>query len=561
LAADPVVFKRFDSGTSLGTIGMIGASEDAPIDGPQAIYAADDGGVYLLDQLNGRVLRFDSKKSDAEVHSLTLPSDLRPTDLVVRKGSVYVWDGDVHALQAGGRPGQSVRGLSETRSADPTDDFTRTAFSQMGSQTLDPPVELLDDSTRGLPAQPRRTPTRQFVDSRGAGPVIADIAAGKDDSIAQIEVRKKGQLDLLAKLNVQVRDRLGAVEFLEVDANGRMFVLTENIPMTAAAAAAYVARFSPQGVLESIYDIPLSESVALSRRFVTVSPDGDVFFLRTRETGVDVLGVGARAVRKGGIIDDPSARRAPVARGKGKNAAIAAVRPLTRKRVIETALAFESSRWQLTKASYGEDPDLVCTGFQRVRRPGYLNGRQNQEVQGIPYCWGCMGSLPQIRASLSRGALAGNVCTRNAPRTDVVGVDCSAFVSATWGLATHFTTAAIPAIAAEVVNPWDMLPGDALNKAGTHVMLFLRFTPDRKVEVMESSTGACNGRVCRSIYPLSSLLARGYVPVRYRALAEDTAVAAAPANAAADPNSGKKEAAKGAPAQKRARQTSARPER
>ena len=52
-------------------------------------------------------------------------------------------------------------------------------------------------------------------------------------------------------------------------------------------------------------------------------------------------------------------------------------------------------------------------------------------------------------------------------------------------------------------------------------MLFLRFTADRKAEVMESSPGACNGRVCRNIYPLASLLARGFVPMRYRALAND----------------------------------------
>jgi hypothetical protein len=110
------------------------------------------------------------------------------------------------------------------------------------------------------------------------------------------------------------------------------------------------------------------------------------------------------------------------------------------------------------------------------------------------------------------------VCTRNAPRPDVAGVDCSAFVSAAWGLSVHYTTAAIPAIAAAVANPWDLRPGDALNKPGSHVMLFLRFTPDRRAEVMESSTGGCNGRVCRNIYPLSSLLARGYRPVRFRAL-------------------------------------------
>ena len=55
-------------------------------------------------------------------------------------------------------------------------------------------------------------------------------------------------------------------------------------------------------------------------------------------------------------------------------------------------------------------------------------------------------------------------------------------------------------------------------------MLFLRFTPDRKAEVMESSPGACNGRVCRNVYPLASLLARGYQPVRFRALQQDASM-------------------------------------
>jgi hypothetical protein len=77
-----------------------------------------------------------------------------------------------------------------------------------------------------------------------------------------------------------------------------------------------------------------------------------------------------------------------------------------------------------------------------------------------------------------------------------------------------------------VTNPLDLRPGDALDKPGSHVMLFLRFTPNQMAEVMESSPGACNGRVCRNVYPLSSLLARGYRPVRFRALVNDTSVVA-----------------------------------
>lgn len=125
----------------------------------------------------------------------------------------------------------------------------------------------------------------------------------------------------------------------------------------------------------------------------------------------------------------------------------------------------------------------------------------------------------------------------------MAGVDCSAFVSATWGLSVHYTTAAIPAIAAPVANPWELKPGDALNKPGSHVMLFLRFTPDRKAEVMESSTGGCNGRVCRNIYPLASLLARGYTPVRFRAFADDQTTVSADAYQDADAPTGRKSAA------------------
>jgi hypothetical protein len=75
-------------------------------------------------------------------------------------------------------------------------------------------------------------------------------------------------------------------------------------------------------------------------------------------------------------------------------------------------------------------------------------------------------------------------------------------------------------------------------------MLFLRFTPDRKAEVMESSTGGCNGRVCRNVYPLASLLARGYVPVRFRAFADDQATVSANAYQETEAPAGRKTAAK-----------------
>jgi hypothetical protein len=526
-AADNTVVKRFSSGTTQNSVGIVDAAEDAPQDGPQAIYAADDGSLYLLDQVNSRILRFDARAPGAPVQSLELPDNMRPTDIVIRRGSVYVWDGAPQALLPTGQEDAPVRGLTQTRSTEAPDDFTLSAFAQMGSQTLDSPDELLGERTRAIPAS--RKPARQFVASRGRGAVTADVTIGDKLNSAQVEVREQASNTEIAKLHLRVRDHIGVVEFLEIDNSGRMFVLTENIPNNGKrGAAAFVVRFSPQGVQESVYDIPLQDSVALSRRFIAVSPDGDVYFLRSRKSEVDVIGVGSRNVRANALIENPSLLRVAdnEARIGGKGLA-AAVRPLTRQQVVQTAFGFEGLQWRLAPTNYGPDPDMTCTGFNRIRRPGYLSGKLNQEVRGVPYCWGCMGSLNQFRVRVANGMLAGNVCTHNEPRTDVAGVDCSAFVSAAWGLANHFTTAAIPAITTELANPWDLQPGDALNKPGSHVMLFLRFTPDRKVEVMESSTGGCNGRVCRNVYPLASLLARGFKPVRFNALQDQTVVAAA----------------------------------
>jgi hypothetical protein len=521
-AADNQLLRRFGSGTGPDAVGMIDASEDTEVAGPQAIYAGEGNDVYLLDQVNGRVLSFDPKRPDGQTRSFELPTDLQPTDLVVKKGEIFVWDGDVHALKPTGAEDAPVRGLEEFQSRGVNDEFTISAFAQMGSQKPGSEAELLDENTRSLSSKPQpRGPAKQYVNSRARGPVVATVSLDRDNAGAELVIQTQGEVVTIATLKLKVRDRLGATEFLEIDRKGRMFVLAEDIPTSGAPSSAFVARYSPTGALEGIFELPLSQSVALSRRFVTVSQDGDVYFLRTQQASVDVLGVGFRPLRQKVIDVRPSQGALNVWQQKNGKGPIAAVAPLTRQRVIETAFAFERYRWRLAPNNYGRDPDMACTGFHRIRRPGYLHGKLGQEVQGVPYCWGCFGNLWQLNAKLQRGMLAGNVCTRNEPRNDVVGVDCSAFVSAAWGLSSHFTTTAIPAIVRRLENPWDLLPGDALNKPGSHVMLFLRFTADRKAEVIEATPGACNGRVCRNIYPLASMLARGYAPVRFRALASE----------------------------------------
>jgi hypothetical protein len=531
--ADDTVTRKFESGSGSNTVGIVDASEDVELRGPDALTSDEQGNLFILDQINGRILRFNPKISGGEPDLLKLPDGVQPTDLVVRKDDILVWDGAVRTLKA--EDGQSTRGVSggdtirleevSVRGAD--DRFATSAFAQMGSQQLGSASDLLDQNTRAVVTSKARQISRQYVASRGKGSVIADVIPDKGVNSVRIEVHTADTNETVAQLNLHVRGRLGAVEFLEIDYASRLYVLAEDIPNSATDAVTFVARYASSGKLEGIYELPLTNT-PLTRRFVTISGDGDVYFLRTKPNDIEVVGVGFRPLRETATIDiRPPVAPSPLSALFSNFNAIAAVRPSNRQQVIEAAFAFEGLQWTLTPANYGTDPDSACSGFNRIRRPWYLQGKVNQEVRGVPYCWGCHGSLANFRLQMDRGVKAGNVCTHNAPRPDVAGVDCSAFVSAAWGLSIHYTTAAIPAIAKPLDNPWDLKPGDALNKPGSHVMLFLRFTPDRKAEVMESSTGGCNGRVCRNVYPLAALLARGYVPVRFRALSDDQTVVSA----------------------------------
>ncbi|MCG5233969.1 hypothetical protein [Xanthobacter oligotrophicus] len=516
------ILVRFPVGSGQKAVGAVPGAADAEPTGPSALYADGSGKLYLLDQVNGRILSIEAAVPGRVPEVRKLPDNLVPSDLIALKDRLYVWDGRPYALdpKETGRSGDIP--VLEARAVGDADDVARSAFAQMGSQTPSSDAEVVNAAGRSLSLEHLDVPVRQVLAARAAGSLTADILPQPDGKSAVVEIRPEADPLQVTRFRVRVVDKLGLVEVLEVDRSGNVFVFTENVPAKAGGRAAlFVARYSPRGRLEVIYDPPVAPDQTSTRRFVTITPDGKVLFLKSDATGVAILDLTARKP-KGQVLEPPPVRTAAIdPTGLPEPGFITAIRPNSRLGVIQIGLAFEGLKWQVTSANYGPEHDKSCLGFDgRVRRPAYLQGKVGQEVRGVPYCWGCFGSLTQFKRRVDSGTLAGNWCTREDPRRDTIGVDCSAFVSAAWGLSRHYTTADIPGITRRLDNPWDLRPGDALNKPGSHVMLFVQFTPDRKVEVLEAATGGCNGRVCRNIYPLSVLLARGYQPVRYPALTD-----------------------------------------
>src|SRR6266849_1663879 len=147
--ADDVVIKRFSGGDSANSVGIADASEDVELAGPQALTAGADGNLFMLDQLNQRIVRFDPKRPGEEPSILKMPESVQPSDLLVRKDEILVWDGGIRTLKASAEA-QSTRGvdgatikLEEVSSRAVDDVFATSAFAQMGSQPPGIALELL----------------------------------------------------------------------------------------------------------------------------------------------------------------------------------------------------------------------------------------------------------------------------------------------------------------------------------------------------------------------------------------------------------------------------------
>jgi len=140
------------------------------------------------------------------------------------------------------------------------------------------------------------------------------------------------------------------------------------------------------------------------------------------------------------------------------------------------------------------------------------------ENVGVPYKWGGFSSLSQFDQGIADGKLAGHIPTsgKSAATMKAVGVDCSGLVSRCWRLPGKKSTRSLPKISVLLASYDDLQPGDVLNVANRHVMLFVEFeNADKSVlKVVEATAG--KGKVHYSSYSRELLLKNGYQPLRYR---------------------------------------------
>jgi len=211
----------------------------------------------------------------------------------------------------------------------------------------------------------------------------------------------------------------------------------------------------------------------------------------------------------------------------------AGAEPLTRAAALRIAEAYCNYTWQATAKNVlqGRDIDGVEVHTPNNAATPDTNTPPDPNLwnigatnTGMPYKWGGFDSLETFEAGLKKGKAAGDIYSLEKRRlggaavsSNAVGIDCSGFISRCWKLPTKQSTNSLPSICTRLSSPADLKPGDIMDGAGGHVILFARWLDDRKsrAQFYESSPFT---KVIASTYDISDLTLRGFLPFRYKSI-------------------------------------------
>lgn len=479
------------------------------ISGPEAILAAKNGSILLLDGVNARILR-----ADAGGKISVAASDARlafAQDMIRRQDTIYALGSQ--PFEVGKDFGS---GSLKTAATESTPPLSAARLFESNGAVLSTEINNAQENTP--PA------TTWLLTSDGFGDHEYRILRDTKAKMLGVEVRA-GLGDVVRRLSLPMdASNIGSVALIAIDAAKRAYVRIEAMKADAGKAQAkvWVLRYTATSEFDAGFNVPDERMEMVPNRYLAVNDTGALIFLQSQSQGVKLLSLPALDKEAflapyRGVMG--SARAAAAASGVATVPLAQEATPpanrLSRVQIMDAAEKFRTAKWMLNDKNYGDGLVSACAPERRQYwlRPSRLDGKKGTQISGLPYNWGGYMSVEQFNTRIKNDAVAGNICTCRGSGDCVIaaaaGVDCSGFVSQVWGVSRK-TTISLAAIAPELSSYNALKAGDILNKHNSHVRLFASFSAsgNGNIRAYESSVG-CGG-VCAREFTTRQM--DGYLP-------------------------------------------------
>lgn len=295
---------------------------------------------------------------------------------------------------------------------------------------------------------------------------------------------------------------------------GDFFIMVlELVGKTSLIFDQKILRFDSEGKLLGQARIPQEQIMPLDND-TALSADGNVFVLMPRWESLDILQLNFFEKLEPLVITEEKTGNLEATAQQTTSS----LNAMTRSQIASIANSYTNSAAYINSISING----VCSGRVKPRYFGSANW-----YPSVPYSWGGSDNPSEFAAKMNLGnqsKIAGHAAGYYASCTPA-GVDCSGFVGRAWGLSQHpFSTSSVVSSGYAYSIDWTILrQGDALNLAGTHIMLFDRSADANSAYVWEATTDAdSRGWTDRAVYHTRtwSYLRSSYPykPIRYSAL-------------------------------------------
>ena len=465
--------------------------------GPTAFAIAPDGSFWIADTVGNRLLHYSPTGQalstiDLHDHQVVGVGDLEITasDILVLDIAAVIPrvlrlspDGELLASYEVPKDLWLANGLSGIAVGDRSEVLIEREGGALVSQLVDAdgkiaPVALDRVIQRG------RLYTASPADLTAADATRGHIIAGNK------------------RIEVDVTHSLGGLRLLGVNADDDFYVAVDEVAIADSGVQVdqTVRHYNAAGELLGLARVPLAEQYAYVAHGLAVSPDGGVYALITRPDRVEVQRLRfSRELRP--ILPAASAGQKSLQDDEYHGATVLSC--VTRDSMISTALGYINNVKYLSLTN----TDGTCAGRGK---PRYITGAG--DYPSVSYDWGGWDTVSQFNGYMDPNTLqAGDVGTGTVESCSR-GDDCSGFVTVVWQLTTKYSTRMIPSVSKKLRSTSALLPGDVMNDAGSHVVLFESFGSNGIYDY-ESTTYNGNDRV---IYMFSTWARlKGYSPLRF----------------------------------------------